>query len=386
MPIKILIIGSAVDRNLIRLINNLKKYDYSENLLIDVFHTNSPEHNKLKYRLSELTPMINQLLLITDCKTKNKFFGNLLHIIKLINKVKKIKDNEYDMINIHYISGIYFFIIKTLKRKGKKILFSPWGSDVYRVKGLNNWLIKQTYKCSDIVSYSSNQFKNDIKEKFLVPEYKFEHLSFGSEIFDIIYENNTLSREDAKVLLGISGFVIVCGYNASSGQQHIEIINALNKISHKLQRDIILLFPMTYARKDSYICEVKKLLNQSDYNYIIYEDFFNNNELLYLRKCADLFIHIPKTDAFSATVQEYLLTDTPIILGSWLKYPDLEKWSVPYFKIEEISDLGTAIDDVINKRYVFSITDELKKDILSRGYKNQTCKWIDFYMNSNSYL
>ncbi len=382
---KILIIGNAVDRHLIRLINNLKKYDYSNNLIIDVLHINSFLNYKLRSRLSELTPdAINKFYCINDPKIKNRFIGKIIYIVKLVLQISKMNNCEYDLANIHYMSGSYFFIINMLKRKTKKILITPWGSDVYRVSGLNRWLINKTYKSADQVSFECNNFKNDIKTIYSVPEYKFIELSFGSEIIDLIYENYKLTREEAKKELNISGYVIVCGYNASPAQQHLKIIKGLKEIHQKLPCNTILVFPMTYAKNEKYINLIREELRKSDFKYILYEEHMSGQEVLYLRKSADIFINLETTDSFSASLQEFLLANANVIIGSWLKYPDLEKWGVPYLKINNLNELGESILKIIYSEYKLAISDELKSDIVSRGFKSQIYKWIYYYMDQSS--
>lgn len=380
MAAKILIIGSAVDRNLIRLVNNIKKNDAFKELIIDVLDTNPPLHYKLKARLSELTIEIRKLYIVKDVKEKNPLLKNIKHFINLFNSINDIKNNEYDIINIHYMSGKYLPLMHLISKKGRNLMITPWGSDVYRVKGLNKWMIKQAYKQADYISFGSEKFRNDIQSVFDLPVSKFVELSFGSEMIDLVHENTELDKEDAKIKLNIGGrYVIVCGYNASAGQQHLRIIESLISIKKDLPENTILLFPMTYAKNDAYISMVKEALDKSSFKYISFDEFLNNDELLYLRKCADIFIHVQISDAFSATIQESLLCDTKIINGGWLKYDDLEKWGVPYIVVESLETLGEAVKKVVAGEQNIVIPKQLKQDILSRGYKSQAKKWINFY-------
>lgn len=382
MAVKILIIGNAADYNLIRFINNLKKYDVHDEIILDVLHNNSPIHYKLSYRLDELTKEIRNLFSVNENQKKSSFLKKINYFINLFKAINSIKNSDYDIVNIHYMSAFYFPLIHLIKKKGKKLLMSPWGSDVYRVNGLNKLLIKRAYLYADYVSFGSIQFRNDVQSNFAIPDSKFVDLSFGSEMIDLIDDNIELDKEDAKVKLNIGGsYTIVCGYNASRAQQHLSIIYALSSIKESLPQNTVLLFPMTYAKDISYISSVKEALGKSSFKNVIFEDYLINSELLYLRKCADIFIHVQVSDAFAATIQEFLLCDTKIINGSWLKYDDLEKWGVPYAVVESIDELGEIVNKVVSGEHNIVISKQLKKNILERGYKFRAAKWINFYKN-----
>lgn len=383
MSVKILLVGSAVDRHLIRLVTNIKANDNKNDIIFDVLHTNPQIHANLEYRLPEIEGSIRYLY------TVKRHFGSHMNKISVVTRfidiiicLSRIKRNEYDVVNIHYMSPYYFPVWSLLKRKGRKIMISPLGSDVYRVGGLKAWMIKQCYKKTDYVSAGSDKFKNDIRAKFHISPLKFVSLGFGSTMNDKVFSNTNLSKEEAKNKLGLSGnFVIVCGYNGSPGQQHLKIISALSMIRERFPENFILIFPMTYAKREDYTNEVRQLLDSSLLPYIIYDNYLKDDDLFCLRKCADIFIHVQITDAFCASVQEYLLCDVTVINGEWIRYPDLEKWGIPYILINSISDLAEKVCKVVEGREQVNIPEGLKLDIISRGYSSQAEKWLQFYTN-----
>jgi hypothetical protein len=381
MSTKILIVGSAIDHNLIRFITSVKASDKRDTIILDVLHTNPHIYSNSESELSEIKSSIRNLYIM------ERFFWRYLYKINQLPRffdllicLLKIKRNEYDVINIHYMSPYFFPLWSVLKGKAKKMVISPWGSDVYRIGRLKTCMIRQCYQGTDYVTSGSSKFKKDIIEKFDVEDSKFVDIGFGSIMIDEICNNTRISKEEAKKKMGIDGrYVVVCGYNASSGQQHLAVISALEKVKMQLPENYILLFPMTYVKQDSYMSEVKKRLDESLIPYIIYDDYLTEEEQVYLRKCTDIFIHVQTTDAFSASVQEYLLCDTIVINGNWVRYPDLEKWGLPYLLIDSIDDISKVICRIVEGNEEIHISENLKKSIISRGYSKQANKWVQFY-------
>ncbi len=381
MKKNILIIGSIADRNLIRLVNSIIDCDTNNQICIDILHINPPKHNSINYRISELTSKVGKIYFVKDQNNYGSLFNKFVRVTKIYSSLKQI-EKYYDLVNIHFMSGFYFFLWPLIKKKGRKILITPWGSDVYRVNKLAMILIGYCYKYTDYVSFGSKKLKQDIKNMFGVPERKFVDLAFGSKMIDLISNSNNISKNAAKKELNlVDKYVIICGYNASPAQQHLVIIESLTKIKDSLPTNTILLFLMTYAKNVDYIKEVKIFLQSTDFDYMIYEDYLTDDQLLNIRKAADLFIHVQHTDAFSASLQEYILCDTKIVNGSWLIYPELEKFGYPYYVTKSISNLGEIVKEAIEDDIGIVISEDVKQFIRERGYDYQARKWLGFYSN-----
>lgn len=379
MNVNILFIGSAIDPNLIRLIQNIKKYDADNKIILDVLHIN-PRPN-FDNRLNEVRSCVRNLFFVKKVGD-NRLIAYFTRLVNIYTGMSNLRNADYDLINIHYSSAYYSFFYPILMRKGRKIMITPWGSDIYRISKLQSLIMKKLYDKADYISCVNGKFKQDVFDKFSIPEAKYVELGFGSTMIDKIILNENISRNEAKDKLGLSKkYVIVCGYNASIGQQHIEIINALSSIKNNLPENVMLVFPMTYAKNAAYIEEVKQTLIESTMPFVVYEDYLNEDVLLYLRKCADVFVHIQISDAFSASVQEYILCDTIVITGEWVRYPSLESWGIPYVLLKSIEDLSKVLCEVILNGELFQILPSLKLEIQSKGYKTQAQKWIDFFLS-----
>lgn len=307
------------------------------------------------------------------------FFSGILDTVISFNK---LNGKKYDLVNIHFVSWNLYFAINKLKRVSSFLMLSPWGSDVYRIgSSVAFKIVNSVFKKADFVSAAKIKFREDIKNKFAVPESKFIELGFGSSTIDEIVRNKEITKEEAKRAFNINDkYVITCGYNGSEQQNHAEIINAIFSIKNKIRKDIILIIPMTYGANNAYINKTRLLLDKLGFDFLLITEYLSDQEITTLRKCSDIFIHAQPTDAFSASVQEYLLTDTKVINGKWTRYPDLEKYGVPYYIFNSFEELGSVIiqayDDVN-----YSINSELIKEIENRGWNIQSKQWAQFYSN-----
>jgi len=375
---KILIIGNLEDNHLKKFTNNLKKND--SKLCMDVFSTNYL--SKKNYSSKEI-PFCNNIYYITRHFSKFVYKISVLkfffYMLDMRFSIKTQLQNRYDIVNIHYVSFLFLFVKSYLFKITNKIIISPWGSDVYRINAIQAYLYRTIYNTADYIATSSIRFRRDVQHKFLVPDAKFVNLGFGSEIIDLISDASDLTKEQAKLSLGLSNrYVIGCGYNASPFQNHKMIINSISKIKEFLPENFILLFQMTYPKYREYISEIENLLQQEKLPYIIYSEYLDGDKVVNIKKCTDLFIHIQKTDAFSGSVQEALLCNTKVINGSWLRYPDLETYGIPYYIVESIDKLDDIIISSINDRREI-IPIQLKFEIEKKGLNYQSKKWLDFF-------
>ncbi len=382
---KILLVGNIYDKHICRLVKHISSI-VGDDIQIDIFNTNTSEmplpdmfscYGKVFNKKKHFPRSIYKLPKIGG------FFSGILDTVISFNK---LNGNKYDLVNIHFVTWELYFAINKLKRVSSFLMLSPWGSDVYRIGSSFAFkIVNSVFKKTDFVSAPKIKFREDIKNKFAVPESKFIELGFGSSIIDEILRSKDLTKEEAKRVFNINGkYVITCGYNGSEKQNHAEIINAIYSIKNKIKEHIVLIIPMTYGANSAYINKIRLLLDKLGFDYLLITEFLSDQEVTTLRKCSDIFIHAQPTDAFSASVQEYLLTDTIVINGKWTRYPDLEKYGVPYYIFNSFEELGSVIIHAYDDFY-YPINSELRKVIENQGWNIQSKKWAQFY-SSVKYL
>jgi hypothetical protein len=261
-----------------------------------------------------------------------------------------IKTRNFDIVNIHFVSESYTYIMDSLNMMSSKVVLSPWGSDVYRIGNKSRTRLMSLYKNADYVSGVDNRFTKDVMSIFNVPESKIAYFDLGSSTIDYIIENkNKVTTEQAKSYWGVKGsYTITCGYNASPAQQHLKVIQSIAKIKDQLPNNLTLLFPFTYNGVPEYRSNVKKACKDAGIKAVFFENFLELPDLFRLRKATDMFIHVQTTDANSTSFGEYLLCGKKIINGSWLRYDELEfDGNIPYFVVQDIEKL----EDTILKAY-----------------------------------
>jgi hypothetical protein len=114
-------------------------------------------------------------------------------IILFRKKIILSISNNYDIIDIHFFDPAYDDLIDPVKRKGKKIIITLWGSDFYRVNQSRFEQQREYYQKVDMIHIATQQMQNDFIKIF--PEFKdkIRLAHFGIAQFDIINELASMS-------------------------------------------------------------------------------------------------------------------------------------------------------------------------------------------------
>src|SRR5690606_348255 len=111
---------------------------------------------------------------------------------------------------------------------------------------------------------STKRMEADIRQQLNVEDEKVANVLFGVQALQRLFDYKDVSKAEAKkrLLFNESDFVITCGYCARPEMRHKEMIAAIEKIKGNLPEKYHIVFPMTYSGTDSYIEEVRKLLQE----------------------------------------------------------------------------------------------------------------------------
>lgn len=340
----VLIIGNAHDKHLERFIIGLRMQGIS--YCIDIFDIS------MRYAEIPTAYLYDNAYIIKrhfyKCLYKIKGLSKILKYFDVIKSFKKIKNN-YTIINIQVVTIQSYILLNLLKKDGKYIIVTPWGSDVYRISKSKKIKYKKVYDASEFVCVMNNtKFGDDIINIFHVPNNKCIELCFGSDILDKIMADNTSKDVAKQKMFGTSDcYVITCGYNAAPAQNHINIVEALDRVKNMLPLNTLLVFPVTYAQKADYLFKLESIVKKTGIKYRFLTTYLSDQEIVWLRKGTDLFIHMQQTDAYSSSLHEYLYLKTKIINAEWLSYKELETWGVPY-RSSTFETLSKDIVEIIN--------------------------------------
>lgn len=300
---------------------------------------------------------------------------------------KYSRSRKFDIVNIHFPKRHLAYAYKYLRLMSPQLVISPWGSDILRQpqNALNE--LRSLYQRADYITTSiKTPLGRKIQKEFDIDENKFVGGIIGSDIVDYaIKYGDKISVEEAKDRFGLSGkYVITCGYNRKVPQRHKLIIEAINKVRNQLPDNLTLLFPMTYANPKTdydYVQEIKQICIENHLPAVFVTEFLSVEDVYKLRKSTDMFVHIQTTDAFSGSVQEYILCDKKIVHGSWIKYEELENYKpLFYYPVDDLEKLDEVIINAYKSKKI-EIPQGVKNVIFGKGWDVKATHMNEFFMS-----
>ncbi len=319
---------------------------------------------------------------------RSKCLSFLLNMIVLRKQFYRLsKSCCYDIVNIHFCQFFMAFLLRYIKKMGKKIVITPWGSDVLRLDSkIKRKLLGYVYRKANMVTVGlQGPLGSVVRQEFGVEDNKFCVLGWGSETIDYINEHlGDVSNYEAKAELGLgNGCVITCGYNAFPEQRHEAIIDAIKKVKEYLPSNTVLLFPVTYGsgdlkKKNDYVGFLKKKVNALGLKAVFYEDYLSVRDVFMLRRASDVFVHIQTTDAGNSTIMEYCICGNKVVHGSWMHYKWLDYQPRFYFPIDNMKDLPSGIVEACRADLPI-LPNEVSSIIKARGWSEKMIQWNDAF-------
>ncbi|MBX3008357.1 MAG: hypothetical protein KF816_10055 [Melioribacteraceae bacterium] len=355
-------------------ISNVPSNDLKFDVLdVDEFIFYSLHSNK---KLS-ITPKIVKILLKIP---RIKLYIKII-FIKII--LYKIKDNYYDYINIHNITNMYRYLFTSIKKKGKYLVLSPWGSDFYRANLKEKLALERVYKSADFV-VGNPDFIKDILEYYNIEKMETYDLRFGIEKLDLmrkIVANTKLENIRKKHAIPQQKISVMIGSNASSKQNHVKIIDELKSLEKNIIENCFFIIPMTYRKEcKAYNEKIRKLISTVTNDYIIIDHFLDVEDLCEIKLITDVAIFMQDTDAFSSTVQEQLFANSLVILGDWLPYQVYKKLNIKFWS-SELSNLNLTLISILkNFKDLKIVVNNREKIYRFSSWETVSKNWMDFFM------
>lgn len=307
--------------------------------------------------------------------------GALIRLLIIISLLRFRR--RYDIVHIQFLNDniIYFNIFRKF---APKVIFSIWGSDFYRAKGINLWLKKRILKDADIITFANEQTRDDFV-KVIPTNAVFKICRFGLLPLDYL-ENLNSTKQQSRHFLNLpeNKIIITIGYNLNPNQQHLKTIEELKKLRNKdYYTDLFIVAPLTYpADENNYKSALTESLKSTELPFKTIEVFLPEVENAHLRNCSDIMIQLQTSDQLSGAMQEYLFTENIVITGSWLPYKILIDKGINMLMINSLSELSSILDKTISNfnllKKSVSKNKNLIWDLSSWGKNTQT--WIDLYI------
>ena len=368
-----------------RFIRNLKSVN---NLVEITLFTENKE-------LSEDTKNCLSDIIYRECVIPTSRLGRRFKAAsKLLNKwclYKQFKQmsvsRRFDIVNIQFTQYYMAYILGPLSRMTSRVVLTPWGSDVLRVKSrIKQLFLRRVYRHADLITTSHlSPVGSVIFKQYSVVKERMKSLSWGSETIDYINENlDRVSVSKAKDILNLTDkYVITCGYNAFKEQRHERIIDAIEEVKEQLPSNLILVFPFTYgvkSQKRQYALKLKNKCQELGIPVLFFEEYLSVEETFLLRRASDMFIHVQTTDGGNSTIMEYLICGNKVIHGSWMHYKWLDFPPRFYFPVDSLEELPNVIVEAFRAETP-RIPEEVVTRIENRGWKQKMVAWNEAFIS-----
>lgn len=252
-----------------------------------------------------------------------------------LNARDLIRMGPFDMVHNHYLSQRDLALGRMVARRfHARWAASFWGSDLMRASQSSLRRMTPYLKECNAISVH-NQLNLDMIGRVYGEDIarKTHLLYFGQTGYaDIDEARGKYTRAQCRARFGIEAdsFVVCVGYSASSAQQQREVVAALGVLPPERLRRMTLVLQQTYGENDpAYVAQTREMAARLPCRTVALTRFMGAEESAMLRLSADVFVLAIKTDAFSASMQEYLYAGACVLKGSWLIYPQLDDMQVP---------------------------------------------------------
>lgn len=271
------------------------------------------------------------------------------------NRASIINDLDIDVIQVHFCIPENVYELYFLSDRFK-IICSFWGSDLLRETGVDNvFYIKRALELTDVITIQTKELAEVLMTKYgrkFKPKLEILRFVLNEDILDEIDKsrNDISSKISFKksYKIPIDKKVITIGHNLSPFNNHIEILRNLAKLSVCHKERIVVLIPAAYGGSAKYLDELKSFIPLlEDLEIILLTEFFEPDKISLLRLISDIFIHLPETDALSASVTENLYAGNRVITGSWLPYKFYSLNEIYLDYIDSYEDIEKKVDQIL---------------------------------------
>jgi len=373
---RILFLGNANNPLILNLAAELKRTDTT--LLIDIIAVND--------NAGEAAHRTFNKIWITGSPQGfwNRKGLKTLWMIRRFRTVLKSVDEQYDFLHMFFLHVGFSGSTDLLQRIARKRIISVFGSELYRSPEVVIRKLRSLVAIADHVTAANPDTLRDFRKRFVYPEDKTSICRFGLQPLRSIDAMKDVSKESHKAAIGIAPetFLITCGYNASAGQQHYAMINAITAVKELLPDPYLLLFPVAMGGTATYISELENKLKSANLNYKFIREYLPDNELAHLRCATDIMIQIQITDQLAGAMQEHLYAGNVVITGAWLPYAVLEEGGIVWWKTNSPENLGSSLAEVLKNYHEYNGLSSKNRAIIGSlsSWAETIASWRNLYL------
>lgn len=269
----------------------------------------------------------------------------------------------FDVVHNHYLSQRDLALgLRVSRRFHARWVCTFWGSDLLRASDRALRQMLPYLRRCDRLTACNERMRDKLRQSYGEELYQKTRMTIwgqdGFAAIDGILSNET--REDCRAHYGIrpGNYVVSIGYSADNAQHQLEVVEALSALPKETLSHMTLVLQQTYVKRDpAYMERVRQAAEALPCQAVVLRDFLDLTETARLRLCADLFILAISTDAFAASMQEYLYAGAVFLMGDWLGYPQLDELGIPINRFHEYKELPALVEQAMNGKLQRS-TDE----------------------------
>jgi hypothetical protein len=286
------------------------------------------------------------------------------------------------IIHLHGIEYIYGLVFLFINKRRYKLIGSFYGSDYYRIKGIKKSIQKLLYKKLSLITFINENTSSDFIKKNGWKRNNIKTQRWGLKTLDYIGELNTGAINEFKTSFKIdkSSIIVTCGSNSYISQNHLKIIDSIEKLNRNILDRTVFIFLLQYGDSANRIL-VEKRLAKSKVKSLIIDEYMDYIDIAKLRSISDILLLLQTTDQLSGTLLESYYAGNIIITGKWLPYGCLDKIGLRLIYIDTFDDLTSVLQNSISK------ISEFKKDISNTkkivynefSIKINSKKWLGIY-------
>lgn len=360
-----------------------------------------PRKRNIKFGLhDELNETIN---ILKDKRIKillkNLIFlkiGSLKKYIKSETEERKYSTQmreilkKYDVLHFHYIVPGYLNPLNYVD-KSKKIIFSYWGSDLFQLdRGKYEKKVYEALGKADYITINTREMQDYFYDKFgkgfsskvrsayfILNEKKFEEIK-------LMNKPDTLHKFKLRNKISTEKKIITIGYNGSSKQKHIEILEILGELDGAVKEKLHIIIPMAYGLEfeaKDYADKVKEAASKTGIGNTIISEYMSSEELIEFVIGSEIKLNLRDTDSMNASLIESLAAGNIVVNGAWLPYGKLERLGIEYKKIERLEDLKEVIPEILKNYEKERIKAERNYQIIRNFFseENLIVEWKKIY-------
>lgn len=259
------------------------------------------------------------------------------------------------------VTAFHFYGVRSCITSGllavmrKRYVVHFWGSDYFYWKYRSNLFLKFALKRAQRVTFANTQMLHEA-EKVFGADIRYEVLRFGLEALELIDTHCSLP-----VPQSASRVRVVVGTNSQVNQQHLKIIEQLEKIDPATIDKCRFIFPLNYGdrhNREAVLARLKKASFPSE----VLDNYIVGKELACFRCDTDILIQLQKTDAMSGAMLETIYAGGKVLTGAWLPYDDLRQAGIQWFEINQIDELPLAFERALNQ----AIDEKYNREAISK--------------------